>query len=163
MRRNLPKGARPTTPSRTGRGQRGIVLVELALVLPIALLMVMATAELGRALVQYNALNKAVRDGARYLASTAILGSTGVVQLDTNTRNATRNLIVYGNTAGTGTPRLQGLTTSQVTLAVADAESASITIAYPYAPIFVRIPTPGDGADLAPRFTLQAGMVARAL
>lgn len=163
MRRNLPSGARQSTRSRAGRGQRGIVLVELALVLPLALFLVMATAELGRALVQYNALNKAVREGARYLANTAILGSTGVVQLDFNTSSATRNLIVYGNTAGTGTPRLQGLTTSQVTLAVADAGSASITVAYTYAPIFLRIPTPGDTADLAPRFTLRAGMVTRAL
>ena len=44
MRRNLPNGARQPTRFRAGRGQRGIVLVELALVLPIALLLVMATA-----------------------------------------------------------------------------------------------------------------------
>ena len=164
MPRRVPRTTTARGPGRSLRSRaRGIALVELVLVIPLALVLVMATAELGRALVQYNALNKAVREGARYLASTALLGSTGVVRFDTQTSTATRNLVVYGNVAGTGTPRLTGLATDGVALAVAAGGSASLTASFVYQPIFMRIPAFGYGADLQPAFTLQAGMVTRAL
>ena len=56
----------PHTPVRH---QRGLVVVELAIVLPLLVLIMFATAELGRALYQYNTLTKAVESGARYYAS----------------------------------------------------------------------------------------------
>lgn len=51
--------------------QRGIAMVEFTIVAPLLLLLMFGIAEFGRALYQYNALNKAVRDAARYLATYA--------------------------------------------------------------------------------------------
>jgi Flp pilus assembly protein TadG len=145
------------------RRQRGLALVEVVLVLPVALILMMATAEVGRALMEYNALNKALREGARYVARTATLGSTGIVQIDAPTRTATNNLIVYGNTQGTGSPRLTGLRANQITLAAAASGSVSLTAAYPYQPLFLRIPGFTYGNDVDTALTLQAGVVTRAL
>jgi len=162
-RKPVSKIAQRTLRGPRHRGHRGLVMVELALVVPLALIMVMATAELGRALAQYNALNKAVRDGAHHLARTAILGSTGLVQINGATVTETRNLVVYGNILGTGTPSLPGLAGAQITLAAAAGGSASLTASYTYEPIFMKVPTFGYSEDLRPAFTLQAGMVTRAL
>lgn len=48
--------------------QKGVAAVELALILPVMLILVFGITELGRALFQYNALVKATRGAARYLA-----------------------------------------------------------------------------------------------
>ena len=45
---------------------RGIAMVEFVIVLPICLILLMATAEFGRAFMQYNTLTKAVRDDVPY-------------------------------------------------------------------------------------------------
>lgn len=87
------------------RSQRGVALVEFALVLPLLVLLAMITAEGGRALYQYNTLAKAVRDGARYLSMR--------VASPENTSHA-KNLVVFGNTAGVGDPLLPGLTLTNV-------------------------------------------------
>ena len=42
--------------------QRGIATIEFAICAPILLLLMLATVEVGRMLIQYNTLNKAVRD-----------------------------------------------------------------------------------------------------
>lgn len=84
--------------------QRGAAIVEFALILPLLLVLSIATVEFGRALHQFNTVAKSVRDAARYLS---------VQPPGTNLTQAA-NLIVYGNTAGTGTPVAPGLTTSHV-------------------------------------------------
>lgn len=84
--------------------QNGAALVELALILPLLLLMTFITTEFGRALYQYNIITKSVRDAVRYLS--AQTPGTGLDQA--------RNLVVYGNTAGTGTPLAIGLTLANV-------------------------------------------------
>ena len=57
-----------------------------------------------RALYQYNTLTKSVRDAARYLSVQS--PGSGITQ--------SKNLIVYGNLGGTGSPLAIGLSTSQV-------------------------------------------------
>ena len=84
--------------------QKGVALVEFALILPFLLLLTMITIEFGRAMYQYNTLTKSVRDAVRYLS----------LQTPGTHLTEARNLMVYGNTAGTGTPLAQGLTTSHV-------------------------------------------------
>ena len=64
-------------------------------------------------LIQYNTLNKAVRDGARYTVREAANGSTGTVLITNTVRTNTQNLVVTGTMAGTGTPLLPGLTVAQ--------------------------------------------------
>src|SRR6516164_1215250 len=86
-------------------GQRGQSLVEFAMVLPLLLLIVFGITEFGRAYYQYNTLSKAVRNGARYMSSHTYSSA--------NITNA-QNMVVYGNTAGTGTPVVPGLTAATV-------------------------------------------------
>lgn len=79
--------------------QKGVALVEFALILPLLLLLSMITTEFGRAMYQYNTLTKSVRDAVRYLS----IQTPGTHLIEA------RNLMVYGNTAGTGTPLALGL------------------------------------------------------
>jgi hypothetical protein len=95
------------------RSQRGVAMVEFAIILPVLLLLLFGVTELGRALYQQNTLYKAVASGARYLARTSetlddenscATGGTWVSNLTT-----ANNLIVYGKTTGTGVPLLPHL------------------------------------------------------
>ena len=93
---------------RLGRDERGVQLVELAIVVPIFILLFAATAEFGRYFYEYTTLAKATRVGARYLASACV---------KTNEDTNAKNIVVFGNAAGTGTPILTGLSsTSNVTI-----------------------------------------------
>ncbi len=91
--------------SRFARGERGTQLVELAIVLPILLVLFGATAEFGRYFYTYVTLAKATRNGARYLATAAVKNSE-----DTRAKN----LVIYGDPTGAGTPILAGLTPGQI-------------------------------------------------
>ena len=110
--------------------QRGAVLAEMALVTPILLLLMLATAEVTRAFVDHNTLTKAVRNGARYVAANAFQGTTGVVFVSTALRAETQNLIVYGNIAGTGTPVLPGLTPAAITITDIGANNVRVSAAH---------------------------------
>jgi len=48
--------------------QSGVALVEFALVVPVLLVLTVATTEIGRALYEYNTVAKAVRNAARYMS-----------------------------------------------------------------------------------------------
>lgn len=93
--------------SRFRRDERGIQLVELAIVMPVMLLLFGATAEFGRYFYEYTTVAKAARIGARYLA-TAAVNSTEDLRA--------KNLVVYGNVTGTGSPVLSGLTTDNIVI-----------------------------------------------
>lgn len=84
--------------------QRGVAIIEFALVLPVLLMLTFITTELGRALLHYNTLTKSVREASRYL-STQTPG-TGTTQA--------RNLVVYGSVEARAVPQLPGLNTSNV-------------------------------------------------
>jgi Flp pilus assembly protein TadG len=86
------------------RIQSGVALIEFALILPFLLLLSITAFEMGRAIWQYNTLTKSVRDAARYLS----------LQTPGTKMTQAKNLVVYGNVAGTGTPLAAGLTTSHV-------------------------------------------------
>ena len=53
---------------RSGMSRRGQSLVEFALVFPIAMLLLMAVFDVGRAVFAYNGLTNAAREGARLAA-----------------------------------------------------------------------------------------------
>ena len=94
-----------TSPLRSLRRlQRGVAAVELALVLPVLLLLIFTTTEFGRAVYHYGVLTHSVRQAVRYL-STQTPGE-GV--------ETARKLVIYGNPEGTGAPQLPGLGASQV-------------------------------------------------
>lgn len=85
--------------------QRGVAAVELGLLLLLLVTLAFGVAELGRAMYQYNAIAKGVRDAARYLTQ-----QTPGLAL----ANA-QNLVVYGSLSATGVPAAPGLTTAMVT------------------------------------------------
>ena len=87
------------------RDERGLQLVELAIVLPVLVLLFAAAAEFGRYFYEYTTLAKGTRVAVRYLATTITNGDCDA---------AAKNLVVYGNFAGTGNPIVTGLATSNV-------------------------------------------------
>jgi Flp pilus assembly protein TadG len=84
--------------------QRGVALVELALIIPLLLLLSFITTEFGRAMFEYNAVTKSTRDAVRYLS----------FQTPGTHITEARNLMVYGNLAGTGAPLARGLSLTNV-------------------------------------------------
>ena len=87
--------------------ERGLQLVETAIVVPIFLILFAATAEFGRYFYEYTTLAKAAQAGTRYLSA---------VPVDGTEDSKAKNLVVYGNTAGSGTPILPGLSPAQVVI-----------------------------------------------
>lgn len=105
--RILRRGRRLAKLGRLRKDERGIQLVELAIVLPIFVILFAATAEFGRYFYEYTTLSKASRAGARYLATAAVNSAE-----DTKAKN----IVVYGNPTGTGSPILDGLTPANVVI-----------------------------------------------
>ena len=90
--------------------QKGAALVELALILPLLLLLTFITTEFGRAMFEYNAVTKSTRNAVRYLSYQTPGNPIAVAVAVTEARN----LMVYGNLLGTGTPLVRGLTLANV-------------------------------------------------
>ena len=134
--RNLRRSRRLHWLNRFRRDDRGVQLVELAIVLPILLLLFAAVGEFGRYFYEYSTAAKSARLGARYLAAKCAKGSA------TNWQANARNIVVYGNVAGTGSPILTGLSTANVdvqyqggTAGVPDTVKVSV-INYKHQPVF---------------------------
>ena len=108
--------------ARFKRNERGIALAELAIVIPVFVLLFTATAEFGRYFYTYTTLAKAERVAARYLA-------TAKVSAFEDTK--AKNLVVYGNTAGTGSPLLPGLTADNVIITKRNGAGAVQTTGVP--------------------------------
>jgi Flp pilus assembly protein TadG len=148
---------------RTGRG---LATIEFAICTPVLFFLMLATAEVGRLLFQYNTLTKSVRDGARFAVIDAAVagGTTRIVNITPQVRNQTRNLVVSGNTAGTGTPLLPGLTVNNVTVTAAGNGFVSVAATYTYIPMLgATLPTFGFRAPINMSRQLQATVVMRAL
>lgn len=86
--------------------QRGVALVEFALLLPFLLVLTFTTTEFGRALYEYQSVTKAVRAAARYLTT----------QNPGTHLTEASNLIVYGYTVppSGATPLARNLTAANV-------------------------------------------------
>jgi len=146
------------------RAQRGIAAIEMAITLPVLLLLLVGTAELGRAFYQYNALTKSIRTAVRYLADHAIDDTSGIVQLTAEKQTTVKNLAVYANASGGGDPVVAGLDAADVTVTQVDSSHFEVTASFNYQPIFLRIPTFGYSAsDVDSGLTLTASVTMRAL
>jgi Flp pilus assembly protein TadG len=139
------------------RSERGTQLVELAIVLPLLVLMLGAAAEFGRFFYTYQTLAKATRAGARYLTTESANGI--------NDPKA-ENLVVYGDSSGSGTPVVSGLTTEQVRISRTGGTSAfpeRVTVkivGYTYEPLFdlgklVGKPSLSLTVDVSPSTTMR--------
>ena len=111
--RNIRRSRRLHWLSRFRRDERGVQLIETAIVVPIMLLLFAAVAEFGNYFYEYTTLAKASRVGTRYLASKCANGSS------TNYATIAKNIVVYGNAAGTGDPLIEGLSTNNVNVTYA--------------------------------------------
>lgn len=83
--------------------ERGATLVEFSIGVLVFATAMFAVLEFGRALWVHNALTDAARRGARYAA---LHTSADVANV--------RNVVVYGNEAGSGQPMLNNLSTANV-------------------------------------------------
>jgi hypothetical protein len=147
------------------RQQAGAVMVEMVAVTPLLLLLLLGVGEIGKALIEYNTLNKSVREAARQVARTALLGTTGTVWIADELELEGQNLVVYGNIAGAGEPRLLGLTIDHVSVTPAGDNQVLIQASYPYVPLMGPVlETFGYGNDpVTGGMTLTASVVMRAL
>ena len=115
---------------RLWRGEAGTQLAELAIVLPVLLVLFGATAEFGRFFYTYATLAKATRSAARYLTASNKATDAGA-----------QNLVIYGNAEGAGDPILPGLAPTHVDIAREGTPGFydKVTVAisgYKYRPIF---------------------------
>lgn len=85
--------------------ERGSTLVEFAIGVTVFTTAMFGVIEFGRALWVHNALTDAARRGARY----AVLHTSGDI-------DEVKNVVVFGNSAGTGNPMLSNLSTANVSV-----------------------------------------------
>ncbi|MBI4474544.1 MAG: pilus assembly protein, partial [Acidobacteria bacterium] len=93
------------------RSQRGQAVVELALQIPVMIVLLFGAVQIGRVFYTYHTLQTALRGGAGLLAR-----ATNVQYCDVEdpTLISARNLIVFGNLQGEGTPVVPGLTPDMI-------------------------------------------------
>jgi hypothetical protein len=115
------------------RREHGTQLVELALALPMMLMLLGGIAEFGRLFYTYSTLTNGVRAGARH-----------AMRWERNagwTFPETSNMVVYGDFGNTGNPILPGLTTANVDVIANgppnNVQSVTVKIKnYQYQPLF---------------------------
>jgi len=83
--------------------ERGSTLVEFSIGVTVFVMAMFGVLEFGRLLWVHNALTDAARRGARY----AVLHSS-------SDPDSVKNIVVYGDAAGTGNPMLNDLSTANV-------------------------------------------------
>jgi len=98
------------------------------------------------------------------VASRALLGTTGVINISAQLQNEASNLLVFGNIAGAGSPLLPGLSTADVDVADAGDGYVSVSTSYAYTPLIgPQLPTFGIIPPVDLRMGMQATVVMRAL
>jgi hypothetical protein len=115
--------------------ERGTQILELAIALPVMLMMLGAVGEFGRFFYTYSALENAVRGGARHACKWERNASWTIPE--------TTRMVVYGDFSDTSNgPILPGLTTSNVVVtangpSVNNIDSVTVSIVnYQYTPLF---------------------------
>ena len=146
--------------------QRGTALVEMALVTPILLVLLLVTADLTRAFIDHNTVTKAVRNGARYVAANALVGTTGNVNIDLTLANETRNLVVYGSINGGASPVVPGLIPANITIVqIAGTNDIEVSATYALGGLFGPVLPISfySGNTISATRTLRATVTMRAL
>lgn len=77
------------------KGERGVAIVEFAIALPLLLLLLLAIAEFGRMLYQYNILLQASRDAGRYVSGQAWDRTLGKIDLNSDLKSKTQNVALF--------------------------------------------------------------------
>lgn len=98
--------------------QKGVASIELAIVLPLLLVIGFAITEFGRAIYTYNTLAKSVRGAARYLSVQNAGNGSGAW-------DTARKLIAYGNPSGSGSPLTPGLDSTNMSTMVSICDASN--------------------------------------
>lgn len=106
--------------------RRGNAMIEFALSAGVLLPVFAGTFQFGYTFFVYNNLESAVRGGARYASLLSYDSSTSTPS--TSYSNAVKNMVVYGNSAGTGSPVVSGLGVANVEVLPTMAGSVPKTI-----------------------------------
>ncbi|MGC4049348.1 MAG: TadE/TadG family type IV pilus assembly protein [Paludibaculum sp.] len=101
---------------RRSTRKQGSVLIELALILPVAISLILGAVHFGYLFYLYNGLEKSVRDGARYAAS-----RTYTTYADYST--VVQKVVVYGS--------LNGSTPLVTDLALQDSNKKNMVVVTP--------------------------------
>ena len=113
-----------TRASRLFRNRSGNAAAEMALVLPLLLILMMGSAEIGNYFMNEHTLVKAVRDGARFAARQSFTNYSGCSGAPGGTVVAdTRNVVVNGYLSG-GTRMTPGIVPTDINLTVSCVSSA---------------------------------------
>lgn len=160
----MSRRARPGNGATAPQRQRGLAAVEFVVCAPLVLLMLLASAEIGRAFIHYATLSYTIRDAVRFVTTNSINGTTGVVQLSNTTITRAKNLAVFGNIGGTGTPRLPHYQIGHVAVENAGGSNIRVTATYPYQPMIGPVlPNFGQGAPLDFNFNMVVAATMRAI
>lgn len=89
-----------------GRDRSGAAAAEMALIMPLLLVILFGTFELGNYFYNNHVVIKGVRDGARYASRQGFLKYTCPSNVDASVATATNNVTRTGQVAAGGTPRL---------------------------------------------------------
>lgn len=103
-------------PARGARGLRGNAILEFAIGAGVLLTAFGGTFRFGYTFIQYNRLQIAVSQGARY-ASLVPYDSPNATPSDAF-QSAVRNMVLYGSPTAVGSPVLNGLSPENITLTV---------------------------------------------
>ncbi|TIN14890.1 MAG: pilus assembly protein [Mesorhizobium sp.] len=104
--------------ARFRRDQRGAVLIEMTLVAPLMLTLSAGVFEFGNLIHDKLLMEAGLSDGARFAArcNSQIYTDAGLAAI--NCAGMATNIAVFGNVAGTGTARVPGWQTANVTVTI---------------------------------------------
>lgn len=140
------------------QNKQGSAGAEMALMIPLLVVIMFGSFEMGNFFWNEHKVVKAVRDGSRFAArqsftkfscsQTNILLGDGSTNADTTLITQVKNLTRTGNISGTGSPKVAGWTNAQITVSVTCPATAVNTGIYkglanaPRVAVFARVPYP---------------------
>ncbi|WP_028768882.1 TadE/TadG family type IV pilus assembly protein [Shewanella fidelis] len=151
--------------------QQGIAVIEFTLVLPILVLIIFTTVELGRLLFQYSELTRMARSGGRFIANTAIVNTTGTLPSTLSDANCDfciskmKRVLLAGDTVNSAS-NLSGLTAADITVVEYPADSGVlvVSVSYDWTPLFSdKLQTFSFAEDIDISFNLNASYAVTAL
>jgi Flp pilus assembly protein TadG len=113
-----------TTTNARRRGERGSVLLEMAMTLPLLLLVTVAIFELGRAYQTQQIITNAAREGARL----AVLPDASTANIETRVRQ----YLTQGQLTDVDNASVTVDTTATIPMGGATVSASVVTVSYPF-------------------------------
>jgi Flp pilus assembly protein TadG len=113
-----------TTLKRAARSERGSVLLEMAMTLPLLLLVSVAIFELGRAYQTQQILTNAAREGARM----AVLPDASAPNIETRVRQ----YMTQGQLSNVSSATVNITSTALIPMGAANVSASVVTVNYPF-------------------------------